>query len=438
MNEFAGTRITPVGHPSERRRSALYTSSVVYLSFLAIERIDLLRGKGSFGFTPELLGCIVFLVFYMVDIVNRSGKFRFSGQLKRYAELLIIFMVTVMLSLPFSADFQLSAKRVALLGIYAFSGLLCVNFLFTQRPDSMISVVVNGMVFLSIVYAACSLYDVFAWFSPALIPKAGAMLPFFRSNIASVGSVFVRARGANGDANRAGIFMIVNSYIILRYCKRPALKVTICVINVAMLALTLSRTAALCLALYVVLQVFCSKRIRKKSIFRVAIIILLIVGIVIGLYQVPLIQEAVGHTLDRLQTRDESADIHIKFIQIGISRAFSDIKILLIGNGYGASANILENGKYSNFHNAYVSFLVECGLLSMLMFILLLVYPLRKNKSLFPIIAVLMLANIPYQIYIEPYYWFFLPFMCVLPQAQSAELAEGRSSLEGGEFREYE
>lgn len=424
MNVFTG-RLAPSSCQTKRKKSLLYGFTVIYLFFLAFERIDLLQNQGSFRLSLELLGCIAFLICYLGNIIYHGGKLQLSNLLTRYTIIVFAFMATVLLSSLFSSDFQLSARRMLLLGIYAFSGLFAVNYLITRQVENMISMVVNSMVFLSVVYALCSLYDVFMWFNPRMSLRISILFPYFRSDISSIGTSFVRVRGASGDPNRAGIFMIVNSYIILQYCKRPTLKVTICVINVVILALTLSRTAALCLVLYAVLQMHISKKINKKNIFRVTLMIVLIIAMIAALYQIPVIQEAVSHTVERLQTRDASSDEHIRYIETGIRAAFSNIKIFLIGNGYGVSANILGgSGKYVNFHNAYVTFLAECGFLSVIFFILLILYPWWKNKSQFPIIAVLMLANIPYQIFIEPYFWFLLPFICVMPQLQKAASQE--------------
>ena len=383
--------------------------------FFGLERVNFLQGQASFGLTLELIGCSIFLLFYFFCDVIPKMKIQLYNELSNYAKIMLAFIATVLLSVFFSADFALSARRLVLLSVYILSGLFSVNYLIIKYPDKIMNMVVNGMVVLSIIYAICSIYDVLVWFDLGLASKMSALFPFFKSNIWSIGSTFVRARGASEDPNRAGIFMIVNSYIILKYCKKPALKIAICSINVMVLVLTLSRTALLCFALYIILQSVALNRfkISKKLLFRVTIVVFLIIVIAISLFQVPIIQEALSHTIDRIHTRDASADDHILFIQSGVSLVFSNLKVLLVGNGYGASYTILGQGKMSNFHNAFVSFLVECGIFSLILFILLLLYPLQKNRSNFPIIAVLILANIPYQIYIEPYFWFILPFLCI-------------------------
>lgn len=407
-----------IGHQVKRKKSALYIASAVYLSLFAVERIDLLQGNGSFGFTLELLGCILFLMSYLIDILTQKGRFLFSKQLISYSRIICAFMTTVLLSVPFSADVEMSARRVLLLTIYVFSGMFSVNYLVTCKPENARALIVKSMVFLSVVYALFSLYDAVMWFNAGLISRISRLLPFFRSNVWSIGSDFVRVRGASGDPNRAGIFMIIASYIILRYCERPALKVVVCIVNAAVLILTLSRTAFLCLALFVVLHIRITKRKRKNDIIRTIIYFFLVLGIIISLYQVPMIKEAVDHMLlKRLKSQDASAKGHVELIISGLKAAFTDIKILLLGNGYGVSSNLTGFvSKYSNFHNAYVSFLAECGIFSALLFIAMQGYVLLKDKKQLPIIAVLVLANIPYQIYIEPYYWFLLPLLCVSQQ----------------------
>lgn len=411
-------------HP-KKQKNIMYAAGIIYLCFLAIERIELLNGEGTFNLSLEFLGCTIFVVCYLCYIIGHKGKILLSAQLLQYTKLMTGLIITVLVSVAFSADTELSVRRAVLLCIYAISGLIAVNYFFTCYREKMTSIVVSAMIFLSIIYFVFSIYDVFMWFNYSMLSRMSNLFPFFKSNLMSLGSTFVRARGASGDPNRAGIFMIINSYFILSYCKHPALKFVVCSINIATLALTISRTSMLCLLLYVILQARVSKKFSRKAVLRIAIIALLIIAILIGLYQIPVINEAVGHTFDRMQTRDESANEHISFIEIGINAAISNPKILLFGNGYGASAVLLGHGKYSNFHNAFVSFLAECGLLSLIFFVLLLFYPLQKNRSNFPIIAVLILANIPYQIYIEPYFWFILPFICVMPQLQHKDMPEG-------------
>ena len=430
MNAYTGIKPAYISCQSKQKRNALHISVVVYLLFLAIERIDLLKGQGTFIFSLEFLGCILFLLSFLFDILYRRGKLLFSNSLIPYAEIMIAFLITVLLSIPFSADVELSARRALLLSVYAFSGLFAVNYLSTQQSDNMSSIIVNSMVFLSVIYVVFSLYDVIVWYNPGISSRITSLFPFFQGDIRSIGSTFFRVRGASGDANRAGIFMIINSYIMIQYCKRPMMKVAFCVANVAVLVLTLSRTAALCLLMYVVLQARVSKKIKFQKLFKMIIVFLLIIAIIIGLCQIPIIEEAVEHTLDRLQTRDASANEHIRYIKTGIHAACTNVKIFLIGNGYGVSANILGGtGKYINFHNAYVSFLAECGLLSMIFFILLLIYPIQKNKSQLPIVMVLLFANIPYQIYVEPYFWFLLPFICIIPQTKYSISTEDGSNV---------
>lgn len=423
MVAITETNVATVDCQSKQNKGALYIATAAYLYLFAIERIDFLQGQGSFYLSLELLASIIFLGSYIIYIATHKGRFLFSKQLIPYAKIVIAFMTTVLISVLFSEDVETSARRLVMLNIYVFSGMFSVNYLITQQSGRTRVLIVNSMVFLSIVYALLSLYDVFMWYNKGLLSRISSLLPFFKSDISSIGIQFVRVRGASGDPNRAGIFMIINSYLILRYCERPALKVVVCTVNAVVLALTLSRTAFLCLVLFVVLHIRVPKLMQKKNLIRTVIFFLLTLGLIFGLYQIPIIKETVDHMLfKRINSQDASAHLHVELIKSGVRAAFSNIKILLVGNGYGVSSNITGLlTKYSNFHNAYVSFLAECGITSMLLFITIQVYVLLKDKKQFPIMAVLVLANIPYQIYIEPYYWFLLPLLCVSQKIPDAE-----------------
>ena len=216
MNVFPET-IIQKRYTTNRRNIIMYVVSVIYLSFLALERVNFLQGQASFGLTLELIGCSIFLLSYFLCDVIPKRKIHLYNKLSDYAKIMLAFIATVLLSVFFSADFALSARRLVLLSVYILSGLFSVNYLIIKYPDKIMDMVVNGMVVLSIIYAICSFYDVLVWFNLGLASKMSALFPFFRSNIWSIGSTFVRARGASGDPNRAGIFMIVNSYFILKY-----------------------------------------------------------------------------------------------------------------------------------------------------------------------------------------------------------------------------
>ncbi len=60
--------------------------------------------------------------------------------------------------------------------------------------------------------------------------------------------------------------------------------------------------------------------------------------------------------------------------------AFNNLKILIIGNGFGTSFLLIEGyywsgTKYANYHSMYITSLVECGVFTFLAAVFLLTAP---------------------------------------------------------------
>ena len=115
-------------------------------------------------------------------------------------------------------------------------------------------------------------------------------------------------------------------------------------------------------------------------------------------------------------TRFTSSGIHLKLIIEGISTAFNDFKILLIGAGYGTSYHLIEGYywsgvKYGNYHSMYITSLVECGLLNCLsLLVFTIIWPLYcSNKNFITnFILGMFVFNIFYQLSVEPVFWFVI------------------------------
>ena len=114
-------------------------------------------------------------------------------------------------------------------------------------------------------------------------------------------------------------------------------------------------------------------------------------------------------------SHDTSTGIHFKLINEGFRIAFSDVKIFVIGCGYGVSNKIIKgfamsHNKAANFHSQYLSVLVENGIFTFITFIsIAIILPVMKYRNrLLPLIVGLFFFNIFYELTNEPMYWFTL------------------------------
>ena len=112
-------------------------------------------------------------------------------------------------------------------------------------------------------------------------------------------------------------------------------------------------------------------------------------------------------------SRHTSSGIHLRLIVEGIQTAFNNLKILIVGNGFGTSFLLIEGyywsgTKYANYHSMYITLLVECGIFAFLagVFYTFIIPLFNKTKNLYmPIIFGLFFYNIFYQLILEPVYW---------------------------------
>lgn len=408
-----------LGNENKSKKSILLIMTVLFLAMSSFERIDFFRWSGPFNLNPQVILSAGLLMCFAINLAFSHGKLLICRKLVNYLKVLLFFMATILCSAFFSADAALSFKRIFLLFAYMLSGFFSMNYLYVNHRKNLNNIVVNCVIVLILIYVIFSLYDIFVWFNLPFRKVMHSIFPYFHENIWSLGSTFVRVRGASEDPNRAGIFMAVCSFIILKYCKSFPLKMASIIACLVITLLTISRTSILCFVLLVALSFWNSKKISFNKLIIILGVVLLIIVMILLLIRIPFFVDAVNNMVLRFTviSNEHSANTHTELIEHGVNLAISNPKILVIGNGYGASYTILgdifDGSYYSNFHNAYISFLVECGILSLFLFMYLLVLPLFKNKSLFPVVAIIILANIPYQIYSEAYFWWLLPFLCV-------------------------
>ena len=115
-------------------------------------------------------------------------------------------------------------------------------------------------------------------------------------------------------------------------------------------------------------------------------------------------------------SRQTSSGIHLRLIYEGLQTALTNLKILILGNGFGTSFLLIKGyywsgTKYANYHSMYITLLVECGLFAFISsFFYTFIIPLfNKHKNIYmPIVFGLFFYNIFYQLILEPVFWFII------------------------------
>ena len=248
----------------------LYKIIILYFITSILERIDFFKREGSFGLTPEVIGALLLLICCAFDIILSHGTYFISPELAEYIKIVLFLLLTVFISACFSADSLMSFKRMTLLIIYAVSGFLAINYILLYWKDNLKSIILKCTVAQCIIYMLFSAVDIIFWFNNSFQRSVQRFFPIYDARLTSIGSSFVRVRGASGDPNRAGIFLVVCIFIILRFSKPSFLRTTFFGAISIILLLTLSRTSILCLAILLVMNslinIMTLKKVSAKTI----------------------------------------------------------------------------------------------------------------------------------------------------------------------------
>ena len=389
---------------------------ILYWLTCGLTRIDLWSEGGPFRLTLGFLFATVIVIFqFAISLSNKSVII--DARLNECFRIETLFLTFVFVSALFSQDFQLSLTRFVLLFVYVNAGFFSINQM--AKDNSCIYYLYMAAAFESIMYNIGSLID-YAYFLVTQNHQLnGGNLPFYNSGITSLGAYMIRTRGMSQDSNIGAIFLVVFTLLILWYGQKKW-RFLLIAFNLLNIMLTQSRTALLCLLAAVLVMAL--KNIIKspgKVLGGIAFVILL----VFIATKIDSLRDVLYSIINRFGG-DQSGSNHLSLIQVGFDIVFSNPKIFLIGNGYGASTYLLSDfftNKYANFHNAYISFWVECGIFTLSCFVLLLLWGLRKSQKARIILIVLIVGNLGYQLYTEACFWCLIAFVYTLDELEGVD-----------------
>ena len=382
---------------------------VLWVATLPTDRVDLLGGNSAFILTPFLaLTPLALILLGFRGLAQRGGRV-YPANTRPFALILVAFASVILLSALLALDPVMSLKRA--LHFLAVSGGAFLVALFLVDEEKAARVLARGAELGLVLMLVFTLLSVWALLSPdALLLRLGEGIISLEPTM--YGGIIPRFTGSVADPNRTGIAVIFFLFLLARF-GRPSRRLQFWMgAGVLMALLTLSRSTlgAGLVLLAVAWLLRRSSRISRGQLVAVSLAVAVGAGVLLTL---PGVREAVGETLEPVGTRfslqEGSTRVHLDLMARGVEEGTSSLKRAVIGIGYGNAHMVLQEffsvNKYGNFHSAYVTLLAECGVFALLLFLLILAYPLARPGPFTPMVAALAAFNVFYQTVSGPILW---------------------------------
>lgn len=389
---------------------------IIFIALLGLDRIDFFGGKGSFNLTPFLLLSPIIFALILFDFVIRKKNILLPKNFIVFFSIVNFLLLTILCSVLFSKDIYIGIKRSILLLIQIYTSIIVCLYLFNISSYRRNKLLLYGSylgIFLSLLF---DVGQILVWFS-ILEPTSFSIVNLVPP---SYGLYAPRLSGLSGDMNRGGILILIYMFFVYKLASPSHLKNLSLFLGSIMILLTLSRSVILSAIIVILFEISLRKKIKLFSIVRALILSFLLMIILVVIFNKININQYFNYQVllkERMDFSSEaSGGIHIELIKKGFDITTDSIKNIVVGIGFGNAYTVLDsifgaNNKYANFHSLYVSFLTECGIFSLLALIILLFYPLLKFRYFSSLILGIIIFNVFYQIYLDPYFWFFIFFI---------------------------
>lgn len=403
--------------------------SILIIAVLGIDRIDFFRGDGPFILTPFLLLSPILLFVLMINFFNRPNlKFRVDLNGWTFYLLMGSILSILLLSLLFSNDVSMSAKRMVLL-MYQIIVLVVFSKMWCPR------ILLKGAYIGFFIFMLFNIILTANW----IYLHTGLLTyidfgPIFDLTPITIGPLTTRFCGFARDPNYGTFFLGVFFYIIYKYGKNSLFYKLIIFLLIFSAIFSLSKSGGASFFL-MILFILCTdrKHINYKatisivflSAFFMVIFLIFLHGFSLNQYSIDIIAIAKEITSVGEGT---SGGTHLILLSRGVDVAFDSIKNLLLGVGIFAPQEVLFDifpEEYANFHSIYMSFLAESGLISLMLFLLLLFYPFAAKSRHSALIVLIAMFGIFYQVHLSPIFWWAL--ILVWKGIQHCELVTGKS-----------
>ena len=379
------------------------------IAFIGADRVNLLGESFDFFiFTPFILLALSFNILLFLFYLNQLN-FKW---MKSLSVMLIIYVLSIIVSIFFSIDFYVSIKRFTLLFFILLTNILILSF-FSKKQ--IIKILIYSSILGSLIFYLFNFILALNWFT--FYEISSSFIDFDPDEIA----YFVpRLGGYSSDVNRGTVILLFFTYVIIYFNFKSKLMKSIVFFNSLFILFSFSRTVYFMLSMIILYKIFINTyhgRIRLIKFVLSLLFIFISTLTILHIYEYVNIELAINERLDIFEmSRFSSSGIHLHLIYDGIIKAFNDIKILILGSGYGTSFKLIEGyywsgSKYGNYHSMYITSLVESGLINLISLIFItFILPFYNNiRSKFqPFIFGLFFFNIFYQLNSEPLFWLII------------------------------
>ncbi len=387
---------------------------VAWVALIGADRIDLLGGAGPVRLTPFLVLTPLLLGVELVRMLRDRERLPLSASAGGYTLAVSLLLAVTLLSVFFSYDAALSAKRFGLLIVQVYA-TLAAAVLLLRNPERE-RILVQGA-YLGIALAVVfNIAQLISWFMGLIGRGDGSQIDaFIFISPWSYGDLIPRLSGQVLDMNRGGMLLVIYMFLLMRFGEASGKRRAFMTVAILSVLVTVSRSAVAAMfvmGLFFYLQEG-TVRLEARFLARAAaagalsmLVLILFPGILAASTETllpPLLLRVLG---------DGSSSVHFELLRHGMELGTSSFRNALIGIGFGSSYTVLgeffPDNEYANYHSLYVSLLAETGVFSLVLGLVLLGLPFFRSARYRPIIAGLIAFSVFYQTTLEPVFWFVL------------------------------
>jgi hypothetical protein len=371
---------------------------VLWIATLGTDRIDLLGGQGSFILTPFLAVTPLVVFSELTRLAERRGDIVVTRNVPEFFTLLTVFLAVVLMSVFFSYDLGMSAKRYALLVAEVY-GTLFVLVAVMQREDAR-RILVRGAYAGLLVGFLFNAVQVRLWMSLSLEPTGG----FIELAPQHYGGLLPRLSGQALDMNRGGFLFLIYMFLLVRFAAPSRWRTIFLWLGAFSIVATLSRSVMLgvfAMGLVALHRAWLPK-IGLRSVFTgTAIAASVLIIVLLAWDRIMPVLDVLAPLAGRLSTQEGSSSEHLLLLVRGVETGTASVKQALVGIGFGNAFTVLQDiypgNKYGNFHSLYVTLLAESGIIALGLCLVLLARPMLISPTYRPLIAALIAFNVFYQ-----------------------------------------
>lgn len=405
----------------------------LWIATLGADRIDLAGGAAPFGVLPFYPLTALLVATEWLRRQRAGALPRPSATQWRFAALVLALLTLTALSVFRSGDVPLSVNRLILLGGVALGSGLAL-WLMSDRDDLALLLARGAQLGLALALLADALQ--LAQFLGAL-PDDASLGPVRVLLTSHSYGILPRLTGLSWDINGAGGTMLVQAALI--WLAGPSLPFRRAWLALAglLIALTLSRSAALAALPAVLLlpRVDLLGRGARLAVAGGCIALALAAAALLSEPTRAATAQALAPLAERFDPTEASAQSHAHLMARGLDEATRDVPRTLLGAGYGSSHRLLQDIfpglKHGNFHTLYLQLWVESGVFALLAFVAILVATWQRAGALRGLVVGFALYNIFYQGLAQPAFWILIALVwaTTLRRAQMGKLAMAALAL---------